>query len=298
MCANKLKTIHNSRKYSDKEIVLWAKLYKKVSSISVISKKFGINASTINAILHRYSKQLNIKFRKDTDKELAEKKLQICNRCKKTLPFENFSIHNTGISGLKKICKSCNSKESKVYKTRLKNRNIINFPENKRCYKCGKIKDSKAFHKNSSNQSGLDDRCKDCAKGRYDSNKYKIYYNNNIKRIIEKRRQDINTKIASNLRARLWYFLKNNQKVGSAVKDLGCSVGELKQYLEKQFYTNIKNDEKMTWGNYGFYGWHIDHIIPLSSFDLTKRKQFLKACHYTNLQPLWAEDNLKKGDKI
>ena len=49
----------------------------------------------------------------------------------------------------------------------------------------------------------------------------------------------------------------------------------------------------MSWDNYG--QWHIDHIKPLAEFDLTNRPQFLAACHYTNLQPLWASANHKKG---
>lgn len=51
----------------------------------------------------------------------------------------------------------------------------------------------------------------------------------------------------------------------------------------------------MTWENHGKYGWHIDHIKPLVSFDLTERKQFLEAVHFSNLQPLWSGDNLRKG---
>lgn len=98
---------------------------------------------------------------------------------------------------------------------------------------------------------------------------------------------NVNRRIADNLRNRLNMALKNNQKVGSAVRDLGCSVDEFKTYLESKFLP------KMTWDNYG--KWHIDHIRPLSSFNLSDKEELLKACHYTNLQPLWAKDNLIKG---
>jgi hypothetical protein len=53
----------------------------------------------------------------------------------------------------------------------------------------------------------------------------------------------------------------------------------------------------MHWGNHGLYGWQIDHIRPLASFDLTDPEQQKLAVHYTNLQPLWAFDNMSKGAK-
>ena len=52
----------------------------------------------------------------------------------------------------------------------------------------------------------------------------------------------------------------------------------------------------MSWDNYGLYGWHIDHIVPLSN--AKTEDDFYKLCHYTNLQPLWSLDNLKKSNKI
>jgi len=106
----------------------------------------------------------------------------------------------------------------------------------------------------------------------------------------DKRRSNPQFRLVRNLRARLYSSIKTNQKTGSAVRDLGCSVAELSLYLEVRFQLD------MTWGNYG--QWHIDHIIPLSKFDLTDREQFLKACHFSNLQPLWAKENLSKGKKI
>jgi hypothetical protein len=80
-------------------------------------------------------------------------------------------------------------------------------------------------------------------------------------------------------------------KRGSAVRDLGCTMPELVRHLEGQFLPG------MSWDNYGFKGWHIDHIRPLGTFDLEDREQFLKAVHYTNLRPLWAFENLSRGKK-
>jgi len=104
--------------------------------------------------------------------------------------------------------------------------------------------------------------------------------------------ENINYKLKCRLRHRLRMALKGNFKSGSAVDDLGCSIPELKVYLESKFQTG------MTWDNWSDVGWHIDHIKPLASFDLTDRKQFLEACHYTNLQPLWSDENLSKGKKL
>lgn len=98
-------------------------------------------------------------------------------------------------------------------------------------------------------------------------------------------------KITRNLRNRLWYIIKRGKgkRMGSAVRDLGCSIVELKGYIEKKF------TDGMSWKNYTYNGWHLDHIKPLSAFDLSDREQFLKAFHYTNLQPLWMKENLSKG---
>ena len=74
------------------------------------------------------------------------------------------------------------------------------------------------------------------------------------------------------------------------MKLCGCSLEKLKQHLESQF------TEGMTWDNKG--DWHVDHIKPCASFDLTNPEEQKKCFHYTNLQPLWALDNMKKGAKL
>lgn len=71
---------------------------------------------------------------------------------------------------------------------------------------------------------------------------------------------------------------------------VGCNIEEFKKYLESMFV------DGMDWGNYGL--WHIDHIIPCISFDLSNEQEQRKCFHYTNMQPLWAKDNLIKSSKI
>jgi hypothetical protein len=131
------------------------------------------------------------------------------------------------------------------------------------------------------------DKIKDYQKTWRESNKN----TRNVKRR-ERTMYDVQYKLSGSLRRRLRCALRGNYKSGSAVKDLGCTIDELKTYLESKFLNG------MTWDNYGLRGWHIDHIKPLSSFDLSDRKQMLEACHYTNLQPLWAKDNLVKSDNL
>lgn len=110
----------------------------------------------------------------------------------------------------------------------------------------------------------------------------------------KKRIRDNNpiVKIKDNVRRRIDYFLKTNdtQKNNKTFDIVGCDPQFLKEYLENQF------KEGMSWENYGLYGWHIDHKIPLSSAET--ENEIYKLCHYTNLQPLWAEENLSKGSKI
>lgn len=105
-------------------------------------------------------------------------------------------------------------------------------------------------------------------------------------------RTDINFRVLHSLRLRLWNALKSNIKSISTLKLLGCSVIQLKEHIESMFQTG------MSWDNYGKYGWHIDHKIPCSKFDLSKISEQRKCFNFTNLQPLWAKDNLEKHDKI
>ena len=78
----------------------------------------------------------------------------------------------------------------------------------------------------------------------------------------------------------------------STLKLLDCTWEEFYVYIEQQFV------EGMTWANYGKKGWHLDHKVPLSAFDLTDPEQMKEACHHSNLQPLWWFDNLEKSNRI
>ena len=102
------------------------------------------------------------------------------------------------------------------------------------------------------------------------------------------------TMLSRILRGRVLHAVRNANTFNSAptTKLIGCSIAKLMNHIESLF------DDKMTWNNRGFYGWHIDHITPCASYDLTDPQQQLECFHYTNLQPLWCTDNWKKNDNL
>jgi hypothetical protein len=112
------------------------------------------------------------------------------------------------------------------------------------------------------------------------------------KRNSKRKKTDPQYKLRVNMARRILLAIKGFSKSKSTLELLGCTMDQLKQYIETLFKPG------MTWGNHGNFGWHLDHIIPCSSFDLTDVEQQKKCFHYTNLQPLWAKDNIKKGSKL
>lgn len=118
-----------------------------------------------------------------------------------------------------------------------------------------------------------------------DSNRDKIR-----NRIKKRKKTSPVFKLSENIRNRIYQGLKGFIKTSKAEELLGCTFNEFKYYLESKFI------EGMSWSNYGT-GWHVDHIKPISLFNLIDPEEQRKAFNYTNCQPLFALDNLKKSNK-
>lgn len=208
----------------------------------------------------------------------------------------------------------------------------------KYCTGCKQTKETTEYYKRSDTRDGLQTQCKVCFKARnkkhYQNNreKYKVnakkwqqsnrekerirkkkYRENNRekynasvrkwrennpekykKRVNARKRERYSTdpqfRLARNLRRRLHHALKGKNKSASTIRLLGCTVAYLMEHLESQFQPG------MTWENQG--EWHVDHMIPCNSFDLEDPEQQRRCFHYTNLQPMWASENISKGDTI
>ncbi|MEX0331472.1 MAG: hypothetical protein AB3N64_08630 [Puniceicoccaceae bacterium] len=118
-------------------------------------------------------------------------------------------------------------------------------------------------------------------------NQKRRYYQQRIQR-------DPQWRVVRALRLRLWTALKQRKidKSESSLELVGCEISALVRHIENLFQPG------MSWENYGSKGWHIDHITPCAAFDLSDPAQQKKCFHYTNLQPLWARDNIVKGHSL
>lgn len=213
--------------------------------------------------------------------------MKICSECKQNKELNEFHKCRASKDGLKGQCKKCiNNHWKKYYKLNRERYIEYQRKHHKRYYIKNRkylLEYQKERYKNNR------EHILECAKKWNTNNKER----RNI-REAKRRKEDIQYKLTCYLRNRIRGALKNNRKSGSAVRDLGCSIVYLRKYIESQFQSN------MSWNNWGFGNdkWNIDHIKPLSKLDLTNRKQFLEACHYTNLQPMWQPENFKKNNKI
>ena len=256
---------------------------------------------------------VRVSCRKAQSKINAEKKKERegtykCIDCHQRLPVNQFNDCYYS-DGKEKRCMVCSEK--------------AHNPTSKVCYQCGQEKSMDHFCFVSTSKR-YDSICRECAREKSlvvyhndperASERGKEYYIEHKEEIIEYNKE-WKRKFNKTPRGKLYCAIRNGIKRivgvsnnydskikikndcdnGSNIYEgfLGCSLDEAARYIESLW------DEEMTWENHGFYGWHIDHVIPIASVrEIDDIEQIKKVCHYTNLQPLWAEDNLKKSDKM
>lgn len=242
-----------------------------------------------------------------------------CNRCNEIKPLNEFHKLSSSSDGRKQPCKECRKVDSKndYWKDPVKSRekakqqrlsNIEHYLKKEQEYR-DKSDPEKVREYN--NQYREKNREKILAQKRqhyYDNKetilgKQKIYNKKNPRTeyyrnyVMNKYRTNLayrlQSQIAHRIREAIKYQNANKVKGFNRTHNIvGCTVEELKQHLEAQF------QEGMSWDNWTNDGWHIDHIVPCITFDLTDPEQQKLCFHYTNLQPLWAEENLKKSKKL
>jgi hypothetical protein len=176
--------------------------------------------------------------------------------------------------------------------------------KSKVCRLCSKTDEEVKFHLGTSKYGiSFENRCTSCKKKMrremylrdrdLEILRAKTNYRNNreryAKRIKIRMRDDPNFAFRVALGKHNKRLYEDGIKLESFDEILGCTIREAREHFEQKF------EPGMSWQNHG--EWHIDHIRPLASFDLTDSKEREKAGHYTNLQPLWAKDNLSKGCK-
>ena len=227
----------------------------------------------------------------------ANKSDRICNECEK-INAKKYREHNKIKTALynkeyrennKEALKEYNKEYCEENKEKLKRHKKKYCEENKQeiaIYKKEYYEDNKEKIKYNSKLYYEENKEKMKEYSRQHRSKPETKHRNN-ERSKTRRQTDLNYKMACYLRNRMNMAIRNGQKAGSAVTDLGISIETFNMYIEAQF------EDGMTWENHGTL-WHIDHIKPLCEFDLTDREQFLEAANWMNQRPLWKKDNLKK----
>ena len=232
-----------------------------------------------------------------------------CSKCGIEKPLSEFVKHKNCKDGYENTCKICTKQYKKEYYRDNKD-NLKEYYKEYRENNKDKIKEYRENNKDKvkesnkkyyeENKEKLRKQMKQRFKKYYENNKEKIrdnakkYYEENKEKVKEsnkeyrkkKRKTDPIYRMTRNIRCMVSRAIKTKR----TEEIIGCTYQELKLHLENQF------TEGMSWENYG--KWHIDHIRPLSWFDIANPDEVALANHYSNLQPLWEKDNLIKGNRF
>jgi hypothetical protein len=183
-----------------------------------------------------------------------------CSVCKQELPTSSFTKDKYKSDGLKHMCKACSSAHGKQWKKDNPNYRVEYHVKNK----------DKEHARNA----------------KY----YQTVFKSRQREIYKKRyKEDVQYRLMMLLRGRLRRALLGIGKSATTLALLDCTASQLKEWLSYQF------EPGMSWTNQG--QWHIDHVKPCAAFDLTDPEQQRQCFHWTNLQPLWGVDNLRKNSK-
>jgi hypothetical protein len=219
-----------------------------------------------------------------------------CNKCNDIKDYDFFSKAKSYKDNYSTTCKSCIAENSRNwYKKNKEKHNALTkkkYQENKENYKKRQEKNKehikeykKEYYKKNK------ERCIELSKERYKKNKENIN-KRNLEYINKRKQKDFVFKFKQNTRSLIYNSFKKGtnqyKKNSKTEKILGCTIEEFRYYIESKF------KKGMSFYNHG--EWHLDHIIPLASAN--SKNDIIRLNHYTNFQPLWAEDNLSKSDKI
>lgn len=247
------------------------------------------------------------------DKNMKSKK---CSKCKELKSINEFHKNRTRKDGYEYLCKDCKSKRAKKYYL-ANSKKILESTKKYQIFNKEKIKErSKKYYINNRDrinkriekyrESNLEkfkeqqrnycivnsEKIKERQRNYRITNPEKV--KESAKRYKARKRKEPSYRLSNSISCLIRRSLKENKNGWHWEKIVGYTLGDLMAHLEKQFKFG------MSWDNYGYYGWHIDHRKPISSFNFKsyEDKEFKQCWNLNNLQPLWGKENISKKDKF
>lgn len=209
--------------------------------------------------------------------------VKVCGYCKLEKDAKEFGKNRNCIDGLCALCKHCRS--ITIHNQKQQKSQQVNDGQHKLCSRCNETLSTSNFSINNRTHDKLSTFCRACARPNlWTTEKQREAY----KKYDAQKRNKIRRNICCRIRNAL--VSQKQTKNNSTVIFLACDIAFLRNWLEYQF------EDGMNWSNMG--KWHIDHVKPCASFDLTNEYEQKECFNWKNLRPLWGKENLLKSDKI